>query len=108
MNRGRYVSSNEREKTGWSGHTLLSSTVIHSLVFVFFACQVCPNEAPGLADTHSAEFEALYLSYEAIPGKARKVVKARDVWQAILDCQTETGTPYMLFKDASVARTDSR
>jgi hypothetical protein len=37
-----------------------------------------------------------------MPGKARKVLKAREVWQAILDSQTETGTPYMLFKDASV------
>ena len=63
---------------------------------------VCPNEAPGLAETHSAEFEALYLKYEATPGKARRVLKAREVWKAILDAQTETGTPYMLFKDASV------
>jgi len=61
----------------------------------------CPNEAPGLAESHSEAFEKLYLEYEAIPGKARKVVKAREVWKAILEAQTETGTPYMLFKDAA-------
>ena len=61
----------------------------------------CPNEAPGLAESHSEAFEELYLKYEAMPGKARKVLKAREVWKAILDAQTETGTPYMLFKDSA-------
>jgi ribonucleoside-diphosphate reductase alpha chain len=61
----------------------------------------CPNEAPGLAETHSEAFEELYLKYEKIKGKARKVLKAREVWKGIIDAQTETGTPYMLFKDAS-------
>ncbi|MFM8950694.1 MAG: ribonucleoside-diphosphate reductase subunit alpha [Bacteroidota bacterium] len=59
----------------------------------------CPNEAPGLADCHSAEFEALYERYER-EGKARKVVKARELWTTILESQIETGTPYMLYKDA--------
>lgn len=59
----------------------------------------CPNEAPGLADCYGAEFERLYTSYEA-KGKARKTVKAQDLWFAILESQIETGTPYMLYKDA--------
>lgn len=58
----------------------------------------CPNEAPGLADCYGAEFEALYHKYE-LEGRARKVIKAQDLWFEILEAQTETGTPYMLFKD---------
>lgn len=58
----------------------------------------CPNEAPGLADCYGAEFEALYERYER-EGRARKVIKAQDLWFEILEAQTETGTPYMLFKD---------
>ena len=68
----------------------------------------CPNEAPGLAENHSAKFEELYLQYEAIPGKARRVLKAREVWKAILDSQQETGTPYMLFKDACNAKSNQQ
>jgi ribonucleoside-diphosphate reductase alpha subunit len=60
----------------------------------------CPNEAPGLADVWGEEFERLYASYERA-GKARKVIKARKLWEAILQAQTETGTPYMLYKDAA-------
>ena len=59
----------------------------------------CPNEAKKLHDTYGDEFEALYLKYEA-EGKARKVVQAQDLWFAILESQIETGTPYMLYKDA--------
>lgn len=59
----------------------------------------CPNEAPGLADCYGEEFEKLYESYER-EGKARRVVKARELWTAILESQIETGTPYMLYKDA--------
>lgn len=59
---------------------------------------MCPNECPGLADTHSEEFEALYTKYEA-EGKGRKTVKAQDLWFKILESQIETGTPYMLYKD---------
>jgi ribonucleoside-diphosphate reductase alpha chain len=58
----------------------------------------CPNEAPGLADTYGKEFEALYEKYER-EGRARKVVKAQELWFAILESQIETGTPYMLYKD---------
>ncbi|MEN9960759.1 MAG: Ribonucleoside-diphosphate reductase, partial [Bacteroidota bacterium] len=58
----------------------------------------CPHECPGMSDTHGAEFEALYEKYEAA-GKARTVVKAQELWFKILESQTETGTPYMLFKD---------
>ena len=59
----------------------------------------CPNEAPGLADCYGKEFEALYTRYEE-EGRARKVIKARDLWAAVLDSQIETGNPYMLYKDA--------
>ena len=58
----------------------------------------CPNEAPGMADCYGEEFEALYHRYEK-EGRARKVVKAQDLWFAILESQTETGTPYILYKD---------
>lgn len=59
----------------------------------------CPNEAPGLADCWGETFEALYTRYER-EGRARKTLKARDIWMAILDAQIETGNPYMLYKDA--------
>jgi len=60
---------------------------------------MCPNECPGMSDTYGAEFEALYTKYES-EGKARKTVKAQELWFAILDSQIETGNPYMLYKDA--------
>lgn len=60
----------------------------------------CPNEAPGLHECFGDEFEALYEKYEA-EGRARKEVKAQDLWFAILDSQIETGNPYMLYKDAA-------
>ena len=60
----------------------------------------CPNEAPGLADCHGEEFEKLYEKYER-EGRAREVVKAQDLWFEILESQIETGTPYMLYKDAA-------
>ena len=59
----------------------------------------CPNEAPGLADVWGEEFEALYAKYEA-EGRARKKVRAQELWFAIVESQIETGTPYMLYKDA--------
>ncbi|MEO6758750.1 MAG: ribonucleoside-diphosphate reductase subunit alpha, partial [Saprospiraceae bacterium] len=59
-----------------------------------------PNEAQGLFDVHSGEFEALYHKYEQ-EGRARKVVKARELWNAVLESQVETGTPYILYKDAA-------
>ncbi len=59
----------------------------------------CPSKAPGLADVYGEEFDRLYTQYEN-EGRANKVVQASDVWMAILKSQTETGTPYMLYKDA--------
>ncbi len=59
----------------------------------------CPNEAPGLADCYGAEFDALYEKYEE-DGRARQTIKAQTLWFAILDSQVETGTPYILYKDA--------
>ena len=59
----------------------------------------CPNECPGLSDTWGEEFEKLYEKYET-EGKARKTIKAQELWFAILESQIETGTPYMLYKDA--------
>lgn len=60
---------------------------------------MCPNECPGLADVWGEEFDKLYERYER-EGRARKCVKAQKLWFAILESQTETGTPYMLYKDA--------
>lgn len=59
----------------------------------------CPHECPGLADTYGAEFEKLYTQYEE-EGKAKSTVRAQDLWFAILESQVETGSPYMLYKDA--------
>tara|TARA_Y100000589_G_scaffold325106_1_gene362408 strand:- start:29670 stop:32030 length:2361 start_codon:yes stop_codon:yes gene_type:complete len=61
---------------------------------------MCPHECPGLYDTYGEEFEALYTKYEQ-EGKGRKTIKARDLWNAILESQIETGTPYMMYKDAA-------
>ena len=59
----------------------------------------CPSECPNLDDTYGGEFEALYHKYER-EGKARRTIKAQELWFKILESQTETGTPYMLYKDA--------
>ena len=59
----------------------------------------CPHECPGLADTYGDDFEKLYMKYET-EGKARKTVKAQHLWFKILEAQIETGTPYILYKDA--------
>ena len=67
----------------------------------------CPAEAPGLADVHSAAFDALYADYEA-RGLARKRVSARKLWFQILDTQMETGTPYLLYKDAANAKSNQQ
>ena len=67
----------------------------------------CPNEAPGLADCFGAEFEALYERYEK-EGRARKTVKAQDLWFAVLDAQVETGTPYLLYKDAANSKSNQQ
>lgn len=67
----------------------------------------CPNEAPGLADVWGEEFERLYEKYEK-EGKARKEVKAQDLWFEILESQIETGTPYILYKDAANRKSNQK
>ncbi|PJJ84125.1 ribonucleoside-diphosphate reductase subunit alpha [Mucilaginibacter auburnensis] len=67
----------------------------------------CPHEAPGLADCHGKEFEELYTRYES-EGRARKTVKAQELWFAVLDAQVETGTPYLLYKDAANAKSNQQ
>jgi ribonucleoside-diphosphate reductase alpha chain len=68
---------------------------------------MCPHECPGLSETHSAEFEKLYTSYEQ-QGKGRKTIKAQDLWFKILESQIETGTPYMLYKDAANSKSNQQ
>lgn len=68
---------------------------------------MCPNECPGLYDVYGEEFEALYHSYEAA-GKGRKTIKARELWEKILESQIETGTPYMLYKDAANRKSNQK
>ncbi len=67
----------------------------------------CPSEAPGLADVHGAAFDSLYTRYEA-EGRARRSVSARKLWFQILDTQMETGTPYLLYKDAANAKSNQQ
>lgn len=67
----------------------------------------CPNEAPGLADCHGEEFEKLYEKYEK-EGRARETVKAQELWFEILESQIETGTPYMLYKDAANGKSNQQ
>lgn len=68
---------------------------------------MCPNECPGLYDVYGEEFETLYTSYEA-QGKGRKTIKARELWEKILESQIETGTPYMLYKDAANRKSNQK
>jgi len=67
----------------------------------------CPNECPGLADAYGDDFEKLYEKYEK-EGKGRKTVKAQDLWFEVLEAQIETGTPYMLFKDAANKKSNQK
>jgi len=67
----------------------------------------CPNEAPGLADVHGEAFKTLYEKYEG-SGKVRKTVKARELWFAVLEAQIETGTPFILYKDACNAKSNQQ
>jgi len=60
---------------------------------------MCPNECPGLADTYGKDFEKLYKKYEKA-GKGRKTIRARELWEKVVESQIETGTPYILYKDA--------
>ncbi len=68
---------------------------------------MCPHECPGLSETHSEEFEALYTKYEQ-EGKGRKTIKAQDLWFKILESQIETGTPYMMYKDAANSKSNQQ
>jgi ribonucleoside-diphosphate reductase alpha chain len=68
---------------------------------------MCPNECPKLCDVYGDEFEALYISYETA-GKGRKTIKARELWEKILESQIETGTPYMLYKDAANRKSNQK
>ena len=65
----------------------------------------CPNEAKGLYECHGEQFEKLYQAYEE-QGKGRKTLKAHKLWEAIIDSQIETGTPYMLYKDHANAKSN--
>jgi ribonucleoside-diphosphate reductase alpha chain len=67
----------------------------------------CPAEAPGLADVHSAEFETLYTNYEKA-GRGRKTIKAQKLWFQIMDSQMETGTPYLVYKDAANSKSNQK
>jgi ribonucleoside-diphosphate reductase alpha chain len=67
----------------------------------------CPNEAPGLADCYGEDFERLYEKYEK-EGKFRKQVKAQDLWFEVLESQIETGTPYILYKDAANRKSNQK
>ena len=67
----------------------------------------CPHECPGLADTYGAEFEKLYTSYEE-QGKAKKTIRAQELWFAILESQVESGSPYMLYKDSANEKSNQK
>ena len=67
----------------------------------------CPHECPGLSDCYGQEFKTLYEKYEQ-EGKARKTMLARDLWFQILDAQMETGTPYLLYKDAANLKSNQK
>ena len=68
---------------------------------------MCPNECPGLSEVYGDEFEELYLQYEA-QGKGKKTIQARELWEKILESQIETGTPYMLYKDAANKKSNQK
>ena len=68
---------------------------------------MCPNECPGLYDVYGEEFETMYTNYEK-EGKGRKTIKARELWEKILESQIETGTPYMLYKDAANRKSNQK
>ncbi len=68
---------------------------------------MCPNECPGLFDCHGDEFDAMYHKYEAAD-KGRKTIRARELWEKIMESQIETGTPYMLYKDAANRKSNQK
>jgi ribonucleotide reductase alpha subunit len=82
---------------------LFMERVIGNKVWSLF----CPDKCPGLSDCHSEAFKELYLKYED-EGKYNKQINARDLWIKILDSQMETGTPYLLYKDAANAKSNQK
>jgi ribonucleoside-diphosphate reductase alpha chain len=70
-------------------------------------CLFCPHECPGLSDVYGDKFKDLYEQYET-SGKSRKIINARDLWFKILDSQMETGTPYLLYKDAANVKSNQQ
>ena len=68
---------------------------------------MCPDECPGLGDSWGPEFEKLYTKYEE-EGKGKKTVKAQELWFKVLESQIETGTPYMLYKDACNSKSNQQ
>lgn len=68
---------------------------------------MCPNECPGLSDAYGDDFKKLYEKYEA-EGRGRKTIKAQDIWFKILESQIETGTPYMVYKDAANEKSNQK
>lgn len=68
---------------------------------------MCPNECPGLSETYGKDFDKLYKKYEK-EGKGRKTIKAQELWFKILESQIETGTPYMLYKDAANSKSNQK
>ena len=67
----------------------------------------CPDKAPGLSDVYGKDFEELYLKYEE-DGRANSTIPASELWKAILKSQSETGTPYMLYKDACNSKSNQK
>lgn len=67
----------------------------------------CPNKAPGLHLVYGEEFENLYTKYEA-EGRGNQTIKAQKLWEAIIESQIETGTPYMLYKDAANRKSNQK
>ena len=68
---------------------------------------MCPNECPNLYDVYGEEFETMYTKYEE-EGKGRRTIKARELWEKIMESQIETGTPYMLYKDAANRKSNQK
>lgn len=68
---------------------------------------MCPNECPGLTDSWGADFEKRYTQYEK-SGRGRETIRAQELWQRIIDSQIETGTPYMLYKDAANSKSNQQ
>ena len=71
-------------------------------------CFFCPNKCPGLSDVYDDKFEELYDYYESNPDMIHKKINARDLWFKILDSQMETGTPYILYKDAANKKSNQK